>query len=386
MESFNGYPRKDGRIGIRNHVAILSTVSCANPVVMAISQQVPECVPLIHSVGCGRAGEDGIVHERTMTNLCTHPNVGGLLLVSLGCEVLKVDALEAAAIAAGKPVRKIIIQEDGGSVKSTRKGVAYARALLKEAEGVKPVKTDLSKLVIGLECGGSDALSGVTANPAIGKMADYMVDKGATVILTETTEMIGTSHILEKRAVSPEIAEQIRTMVLRQKKKCEDLLGPVAKVVISPGNLDGGMSNIREKALGCIVKAGTRPIVEVLDYGCRPEKKGVVLMDGPGYDTDSMTGMAASGAQVMVFSSGRGNTMGFPLAPVIKVISNTRTYQKLEDDIDVNAGVILEGKTLDHVGEKIVETVIRTAAGESTKAELNQQNGVMCVYTQNTSF
>lgn len=386
MNTFSGYIRKKGAPGVRNHVAILPTVSCANGVAMAIAGQVPEAVPLYHSVGCGRAGEDHEVHRNTLINLCCHPNVGALLLVSLGCEVLKADELEAAAADAGRPVRKIVIQEEGGSVKSTAKGVAFVRELLNEIGSSEPEQVPFSELTIGLECGGSDAFSGVTANPAVGRMADHMVDLGASVILTETTEMIGTSHILARRAKTPEVSEKIKSLVSRQWEKCERILGPVSKVVISPGNMDGGMTNIREKALGCIVKAGTRDIVEVVSYGQKPTEKGVVIMDGPGYDTDSLTGMAAAGAQVMVFTTGRGNPIGFPIVPVIKVISTTQAFQKLEDDIDINAGVILEGQSLEEVGASLTQKLSDTTNGDLTKAEINQQNGIMCVYTQHSAF
>lgn len=386
VDTFSGYKRKKGAPGVRNHVAILPTVSCANGVAMAIAGQVTEAVPLYHSIGCGRAGQDHAVHKKTLTHLCAHPNVGALLIVSLGCEVLNAGELEAAAVDAGRPVRKIVIQEEGGSVKSTAKGIALVRELLNEISSMATVQVPFNELIVGLECGGSDAFSGVTANPAVGRMADRIVDLGASVILTETTEMIGTSHILARRARTPEVAEQIKTLVARQWEKCEQILGPVSRVVISPGNMDGGMTNIREKALGCIVKAGTKDIVEVISYGQQPTQKGVVIMDGPGYDTDSLTGMAASGAQVMVFTTGRGNPIGFPIVPVIKVISTSRAYQKLEDDIDVNAGVILEGRTLGEVGQTIFEMLGKTINGQSTKAEINQQSGIMCVYTQHTSF
>ena len=224
------------------------------------------------------------------------------------------------------------------------------------------------------------------ANPAVGRACDRLVDQGATVILTETTEMIGTAHILSRRTATVDGGAQIEEITGRQEQKCADVLGPMAELVISPGNMDGGMSNIREKALGCIVKAGTRLIVEVIDYAQKPARKGLVIMNGPGYDTDSLTGLAAPGAQVMIFTTGRGNPIGFPLVPVIKVISTTQAFQRLEDDMDVNAGVVLEGQLLDHVGDDMYDLVCRVADGEPTKAEINQQDGILCVYTQNTSL
>ena len=386
METFLGYERTDGSIGVRNHVAILPAVSCASGVVQAIARQVPETVPLLHSVGCGRGGADHETHLRTLQNLCRHPNVGGVLIVGLGCEILGAEGLEQAAAENGRHIRRIAIQQEGGSRRAAAKGAALARELLAEAEKIERTEVPLKKLTIGLECGGSDAFSGVSANPAVGRASDRMVDAGATVILTETTEMIGTGHILNRRAATPDVAAKITEIIERQERKSIEVLGPMAKLAISPGNMDGGMSSIREKALGCIVKAGSRSIVEVVEYGQKPVRQGVVIMDGPGYDPDSLTGLAAAGSQVIIFTTGRGNPMGFPLVPVIKVISTSRAYRRLEDDMDVNAGAVLEGRSLEDLGNDIYHLVGRVADGERTKAELNQQAGILCVYTQHTSL
>jgi altronate dehydratase large subunit len=386
METILGYKRKDGSSGVRNHVAVLPSVACANGVAAAIARQVPEAALLQHSVGCGRMGEDHEIHLRTLENLCQNPNMAGVLIVGLGCEVMKSEALEQAAVRAGRQVSRVVIQEEGGSRRATARGVELVRKLIGQAQKVMPVKMPVDRLVVGLQCGGSDAFSGVTANPAVGRACDSLVDQGATVILTETTEMIGTAHILSRRAASVKIGNEIKKMVDRQKRKCADVLGPLAKVVISPGNMDGGMSNIREKALGCIVKAGSRPIVEVIDYAEKPSRRGVVLMNGPGYDTDSLTGLAAAGAQVIIFTTGRGNPIGFPLVPVIKVISTSQAYRRFEDDMDVNAGTILEGCSLQRLGGDIYDLLRRVASGERTKAEINQQDGTLCIYTRNTSL
>jgi len=386
METFLGYARPDGSVGVRNHVAVLPSVACANAVAAAIARQVPETVLLQHGIGCGRGGLDHEVHTRTLENLCRHPNLAGVLVVGLGCEVLQSEQLEHAAAQAGRPVCRVVIQEEGGSKRATARGVELVRELVDRAGKMQPEPVPLDRLTVGLECGGSDAFSGVTANPAVGRACDRLVDQGATVILTETTEMIGTAHILSRRAASAEAGVRIKEIIGRQEQKCADVLGPMAKMVISPGNMDGGMSNICEKALGCIVKAGTRPIVEVVDYAQKPTRKGVVIMNGPGYDTDSLTGMAAAGAQVIIFTTGRGNPIGFPLVPVIKVISTSQAYQRMEDDMDINAGTILEGRSLQDVGDQIYDCLGRVAGGEPTKAEINQQDGILCVYTQNTSF
>ena len=386
METFLGYKRSDCSVGVRNHVAVLPSVACANGVAAAIVRQIPEAVLLQHSIGCGRGGLDNEVHTRTLENLCRHPNLAGVLVVGLGCEVLKSEQLEQVAAQAGKHVQRVVIQEEGGSRRTTARGVELLRELVDRAKEIEPGAVPLDRLIVGLECGGADAFSGVTANPAVGRACDRLVDQGATVILTETTEMIGTAHILSRRAADVEVGAQIEEIIGRQEQKCADVLGPMAELVISPGNMDGGMSNIREKALGCIVKAGTRPIQEVIGYAEKPTRRGVVIMDGPGYDTDSLTGMAAAGAQAMIFTTVRGNPIRFPMVPVIKVISTTQAYRRLEDDMDVNAGTVLEGQSLEQVGDQISDVLWRVANGEPTKAEINQQDGILCVYTQGTSL
>lgn len=204
--------------------------------------------------------------------------------------------------------------------------------------------------------------------------------------MTEDTEMIGTSHILERRACSPEVARQPARMIADAEALTRDLMGPLAAYVISPGNMDGGMTSIREKSLGCIVKAGSRPINEVIGYGEKPSQKGVVLMDGPGYDLESMTGVASAGSQLMIFTTGRGNPIGYPIVPVIKVASTSRMYDRMADDMDVNAGVILDGAPMQAVGKEIIDIMRNVLDGEPTKAELNQQEGIVCLYTSHPAM
>jgi altronate dehydratase large subunit len=264
--------------------------------------------------------------------------------------------------------------------------VAIAKSLVQYAGSLARKAFPISNLTVGLECGGSDAFSGVTANPGIGVASDRLVDLGARVILTETTELIGTAHILARRAVNEETAARLKEIIGSQEKKAQQVLGPMAKLAISPGNQDGGMSCIREKALGCIAKAGTRPIVQVTDYGEVPTQNGVVVMDGPGYDVESITGLAAAGAQMIIFSTGRGTPIGFPIVPVIKLVSTSQVYHKIKDDVDINAGIVLEGGSLEDVGGAVLDLIGRVLNGEKTRAEVNGQNGILCLYTQTTSF
>ncbi|MGQ9536776.1 MAG: UxaA family hydrolase [Actinomycetota bacterium] len=385
-DAFLGYRRADGNSGVRNHVVVLPSVACANGVVSAIAAMVPGVVAMPHGHGCGRGGEDLGLHYRTLTNLGRHPNIHGLLLVGLGCEALRAPYLAEAIARSGKRVEYLEIQEVGGSRTAARRGAELARDMLREADSVRREEIPMEEVVLGLECGGSDAFSGITANPSVGLVADWLVEKGGTVILTETTEMIGTAHILERRAADPRTGKEVRARIEAAERRTREILGSFASVAIAPGNMDGGMSSIREKSLGCILKGGSSPITEVVDYACPPTRRGLVIMDGPGYDVESMAGLAAAGCQVIIFTTGRGNPIGFPAVPVIKVASNSRLYRAMEEDMDVNAGAVLEGRSIQEVARDIRELLWRVLGGELTKAERNRQEGVLCLYTTTPSL
>jgi altronate dehydratase large subunit len=386
METFLGYRRADGSAGVRNHVVIMPSVACASGVVAAISRAVPEAIPLYHGHGCGRGGSDLILHQRTLTNLAKNPNIAAVLVVGLGCEIIRAEGLALVISLTKKPVEFFYIQDAGGSRKAAAKGIEIAGRLVENAKKQEREPFPLSLLKLGLECGGSDAFSGITANPAVGIVSDWLVDKGGTAILTETTEMIGTSHILSGRARDETVAAAIKERISSTERKTHEVLGSMASYSITPGNMDGGMSSIREKSLGCIIKAGQSAINQVVNYAEIPSEKGLVIMDGPGYDTESMAGIAAAGCQVIIFTTGRGNPIGFPILPVIKVASTTQLYNKMEDDMDVNAGMVLEGKNLHDVADEIRELLLEVIEGRQTKAEINQQDGILCLYTTNTSF
>jgi len=368
---FQGYQRQDGTVGVRNHLLVLSSVSCANGVVEAIGRELPGVVPVTHGYGCGYGPEDFRVSHRVLTGLVNHPNVGAALIIGLGCEVMKAEFLAGGV--EGKPVEALVVQESGGSQATTEKGLAIARKLSQQLEEVERAAVPVSELVVGLQCGGSDALSGVTANPAVGAAADRFVGTGATVILAEITEMIGTAHILKRRGATPEIGAEIEQLVNDHHAYVRAQLGDLAGMVIAPGNVDGGLSSITEKSLGAITKGGTTPLQEVIEYGERPLKRGLVIMDTPGYDIDSMAGIAAGGAQIMLFTTGRGSVAGFPAVPVVKISSNSRTFQNMPGDMDVNAGAVVdEGKTIDELGQEIFDLALEVAAGERTCAERNR--------------
>jgi len=360
-------------MGIRNHCLVLATVSCAGGVVREVSRRLPAVVAVEHAHGCGRGGPDLGLQVKSLAGLIQNPNVGAAVLVGLGCEVVSPTVLKGAVSASGKPVEAVVIQEVGGSRKAADRVETLARRLLGELEKLPRETGTAADLMVGLKCGGSDTFSGLTANPAVGQVADRLVEMGGTAILGETTEMIGALGPLLKLAESEEVAARLRAKVERQEARAHEILGPLAGRVIAPGNVESGLTTIAEKALGCIAKAGGSPIREVLEYADRPGRKGLVVMDTPGYDLETMAGMAAAGAQAILFTTGRGTPVGFPAVPVIKISSNSELFAAMEDDIDLDAGTILAGKSAAAVGEEILAFLLRVAGGEKVKAEINGQ-------------
>lgn len=382
---FMGYQRENGTWGVRNHVVVISSVNCANGVAQAIGRALPAVKVITHTEGCGRAIDDGAIAWRTLTGLGRHPNVSAVLVVGLGCESIKGDVLADHISAGGPPAEHLGIQAAGGSVRATAAGIAIARRMLERAATLQRSQCAWDALTVGLECGGSDALSGITANRLVGAVADWLVDRGATVMLSETTEMIGTEHILCQRAADAALGERIVAQIEEQRRKTEHYMGERAGLVISPGNMDGGLSNITEKSLGCIVKGGTSPIRELIAYGAAPSKKGLVLMDTPGSDIFSITGMAAGGAQIMLFTTGRGTPAGFPTVPVVKIATNSRMYEAMADDMDVNAGTLTQGANLDGARDELLALIREVAGGRNTRAEINGQE-MVAIHTTGPAF
>jgi altronate dehydratase large subunit len=372
--TFEGWRRPDGRIGIRNHCLVLATVVCAAGVVREVGRRLPEVVAVEHPHGCGRGGPD-IGHQlKTLAGLVQNPNIGGAILVGLGCEPVSVGLLSTVIGETGRPLKGVVIQEAGGSGKTADAVETMAREMLEELAAMPRSTGTSADLTLALECGGSDTFSGMTANPAVGVAVDRLVAAGGTAILSETTEMIGALGPLLRRAANDEIAAQLKKMVDDQEVVTRRILGDFADRALAPGNVESGLSTIAEKSLGCIAKGGSAPINEVLEYAQRPTKRGLVVMDTPGYDAESMTGMAAAGAQAIAFTTGRGSPTGFPGVPVIKIASNSEIYERMKGDIDVDTGRVLSGMTLDEIGDEILALLLRVARGEKTKAEVNRQD------------
>lgn len=368
--TFNGYARPDGRVGIRNYVLILPTVLASAETCSQIARQVEGSVALANQVGDELEGEDREQTKRTLVGFGKHPNVAAVLIVGLGIEDLDAYELAAEIKSTGKRVETLVIHEVGGTVKTVKKGVELAKQLKKLADASPRVEVGLDKLVLGVECGGSDTTSGLAANPAAGVASDLLVEHGGTTFLSETPELIGAEHVLAKNAATPEVGQQILDTVHRIEEHLKRSGVDFRGAQPSPGNIQGGLTTIEEKSLGAIYKSGTAPIQGVLKYGEAPPSTGHYLMDSPGYDIESDTGMIAGGAHIIVFTTGRGTPVGSPIAPVIKVCGNPKTNQVMADNIDINAGRIIEGEaTISEVGQEIFDLMVKVAGGEQTKAE-----------------
>jgi altronate dehydratase large subunit len=369
---FYGYRRSDGRIGVRNHVLILPTVACSNETCRIIAETLPEAVSLVNQNGCGEVEGNLRITQRVLSGLAANPNVFGTLMVGLGCELNQAEEMSGIIRAkTDKPLEVLLIQEEGGTLNTIHKGIRIVRDMIEKASSCRRDLFDISGLTVGVECGGSDATSGLAANPAVGRTCDLLVEEGGTAMFSETTEMVGAEHLLARRAEVSEVRQRIFEIVDRRERHLRAAGEDLRSGQPSPGNRAGGLSTIEEKSLGCIHKGGTTPVVEVLDYAVEPGKKGLVIMDTPGYDVLSVTAKVAGGCQVIVFTTGRGNPVGNPIAPVIKVTANKDTFHKMRDNMDVDLGDVLDGrKSIDEAGREMLEEIVRIANGKKTKAEI----------------
>ncbi len=367
MTTFMGYERPDGSVGVRNHLLVLTPMDCSIEPAKKIAAQVGG-VAVTQTYGCGY---DSMIVEN-LVGTALNPNVGAVLIVGLGCETLTGDILMEKIEHSGKPVENITIQELGGTLKTHVKGVRILQRMKQEMAEMKREAFPLSKLTLAVECGGSDATSGLAANPAVGAAADMVIEEGGTVIFGETQEMTGTQHILAKRAINQKVAQDIEKIIQDQMNR-QRAMG-VDSRWMSKGNIDGGLTTIEEKSLGAIVKGGTKQVRGVLfnnwERFDKPEVPGLYLMDGPGWDVPSVTHMVAAGAQIVCFTTGRGSTTGHAIAPVIKITGNPATYRNMGDNMDIDASTILDGsESLVGVGNRIFESILRTANGWQSKAE-----------------
>ncbi len=382
-DTFMGYKRENGAVGTRNYIAIVTSVNCSataarriadafGPEELAAYPNVDGVVAFVHGTGCGMASDgDGFeALQRVMWGYAKHPNHAGVLMVGLGCEMNQIDwLLEAYGLKASETFQVMNIQNVAGLQKTIDMGIAKVRAMLPIANEAKREPCPVSDLKVALQCGGSDAWSGITANPALGYACDLLAAQGGTGVLAETPEIYGAEHLLTRRAVSEDVGKKLIGLVEWWKDYTARNKGSMDNNP-SPGNKKGGLTTILEKSLGAAAKGGTSPLTGVYKYAEPVTAKGFTFMDSPGYDPASVTGQIAGGCQVVVFTTGRGSAFGSKPSPTIKVSTNTTMYERMTDDMDVNAGDMLLGDvTLEEKGREIYEMILRVASGEASKSE-----------------
>jgi altronate hydrolase len=386
--TFQGFKRPNGRAGTRNYLAVVSTVNCSATVSRYIAERfrgdalkdfpnVDGVISVRHSAGCGMNinGDDLRMLQRTLAGYARHANVAGYILCGLGCEVNQAAGMiqQTGLISLGTQTSSpvvVTIQEEGGVTKAVERGIREIAALLPWANSFQRTTQPASELFVATNCGGSDGNSGVTANPAVGWMTDEIVRHGGTSVLAETTETYGAEHLLTERAVSPEVGKKL-VALMRWWEQYTAMHGAEIDNNPSPGNKAGGLTTIYEKSMGALAKGGSGPLVDVVDYAAPITKRGFVFMDTPGHDPTSVTGLVAGGCNVVVFTTGRGSVFGCKPAPSIKVATNTPLYEHMTDDMDINAGVILAGASVEDVGRVIFDRVLAVASGEKTKSEFH---------------
>jgi altronate dehydratase large subunit len=369
---FYGYRRPDGTVGIRNHVLIMATVGCAAETARIVADNLNGAVSFIDQNGCGESSKNLQRTRDVLIGMAANPNVYGVICIGLGCEINRMDEfIPMLKKRTGKPVEHLLIQDEGGTINAVARATKMAERMIIQASRCRREECDLSELVLGIECGGSDATSGLASNPVMGLVSDAVVAAGGTAMFSETVEMIGAEHLLARRAATPEVAEKILERVRFREAEQAAVGDDVRKTQPSPGNRDGGITTLEEKSLGCIHKGGHTPVMEMLDCAAPPTKKGLVLMDTPCYDMLSVTAKAAAGCQLIVFTTGRGNAIGNAVTPVFKVTANSDTAKKLEDNIDLDMSPVLtEGVSLETMADETLKELLEVLSGRLTKAEV----------------
>lgn len=369
--TIRGYRRPDGRFGIRNYVLLLPCSLCASETARFVSQQVPGCIFVPNQGGCSLSKRDYEMTIDTLSGMAANPNVYGTLLIGNGCEVMQAEAVEKAILEKTcKPVEKLVIRECGGSIQTMARAEAILKRMLEEASRVEEEAADISELILGTECGGSDPTSGLAANPAVGVVTDLLTGFGGTSILSETPEMIGAEQQLADRCETKELGDELLSMIETYEEEFTNVGENPRNGNPTPGNIAGGITTLEEKSLGCVHKSGSATVTEVIGYAKPICRKGLIVMDTPGQDIASIAGMAAAGAQVVLFTTGHGTPTGFGIVPVIKVTGNRETAALMKDHIDCDCSDVLEGTvSLEEKGKEMFRQMVSVACGAKTKAE-----------------
>ena len=367
-DGFWGYRRSNGAVGVRNQVAILAVMDNVNGIVKHLGQLVRGTLPIPVWYGRGQFGADDVLFRRTQVGLATNPNIAAVLVISL--EKVSAEKVAADIAKSGKPVEHISVQDIGGTVEALAAGIRKLIPMVSEASAQRPEFVPLSNLILGVECGGTDTTSGIAANPALGFVADRVVEAGGTVYLSETSEWMGAEQVLAKRAKNDAVSSEIWAAVRRIEDSAVARGVDIRGANPVPDNIRGGITTIEEKSLGAIIKGGTTEIQGVLDYSVAAEGRGLYLMDTAAPAAESMTGLAGGGAQVILFSTGQMNIMGNLIAPTLKITGNPRTAERLRDNVDVDVSAMLQGESLESAGNRLLEFTLGVASGRLTKAEI----------------
>jgi len=380
--TFMGYLRPDGQVGVRNYVGVLSTVTCANQAARDIARHVDGTAVFTHQQGCGLLQSDLDIVRRTLVNLGKNPNLGAVLVVSLGCEGVNGEQIAEQIAASGKPVELVKIQQEGGYFAALSEAGLKAQKLAGEVSHLQREPASIRHLRLGIKCGASDPTSGLSSSPAVGKAVDRLIAAGGSAVFGETTEVIGAEHLLAARCERKEVADKLLAAVERLETRVLRSGGDMRGGNPSGGNIAAGLTTIEEKSLGAIVKAGTTPIRDVRDYGeCPPLEKGLYFVDSPGREPEILAALAAAGCQIILFSTGIGAPQGFPFVPVVKISGNRKTVERLVDFIDLDVSqVLLRGETLDEAGVRVLDYSVQVASGSKTKAETIGYIGSTAIY------
>ncbi|SFC72383.1 altronate dehydratase large subunit [Polaromonas sp. OV174] len=381
-DGFWGYRRNNGDVGIRNRVAVLAVTDSVNGVVRHLAQLVRQTLPLAVWYGRGQFGDDDTIFRRTQVGLASNPNIAAVLVV--GLERVTTQQVADGIAKTGKPVAMISVQDVGGTIEALAQGMRLLMPLVQDASAVRPERIPLSELILGVECGGTDTTSGIASNPALGWVADRVVDAGGRVYLSETSEWMGAEHILAKRTKDPKVSEAIAAAVRRIEDDAIARGVDIRGANPVPDNIRGGITTIEEKSLGAIIKGGTTPICGLLAYATKPAGKGLFLMDTAAPAAESMTGLSAGGAQIIIFTTGQMNIMGCPVSPTMKITGNPRTAKRLADNVDVDVSKMLEGETVAQAGRRVFDAMLSTASGRLTRSETLGDEEIAISRTQPT--
>ncbi len=369
MTSFFGYKRPDGRVGVRNIVAVISAMDNTNPSADRIASIIPEAQSVTTPFGRTQIGHDFEMTLRTLTGIGCHPNVGAVLV--LGLSLASANALADRIRPSGKPVEVLGLQEAGSAMALTAEGARVTADLVVAASMQQRESCQFSDLIVAVECGGSDTTSGLAGNPAVGLFADRFIDDGGTIVLSEPAEFMGGEYILAERAVDPKNAQRIRDMVKWFEDEAIRNGVDMRGTNPTPDNMAGGLTTLEEKSLGAIAKGGSRPVVEVIEYAEQPSKRGLVIMNTPSAACESMTGLLGGGSQIIIFSTGRGNSIGCPISPTVKLTGNPNTAVTMKDNIDVDvSAIITEGQSLEDASELLWNDMLAFAQGKLTRSEV----------------